>query len=47
MNTPEVVAQLRTGAVFPKLMPAEEFRPYLAAERRKWGEVIRARNIRV
>ncbi|MCA3279004.1 MAG: tripartite tricarboxylate transporter substrate binding protein [Roseomonas sp.] len=47
MNRPEVVAQLRTGAVFPKLMPAEEFRPYLAAERRKWGEVIRARNIRV
>ena len=41
------VAQLRAGAVFPKLMPAEEFRPYLAAERRKWGEVIRARNIRV
>jgi tripartite-type tricarboxylate transporter receptor subunit TctC len=47
MNSPDVVAQLRAGAVFPKLMPAAEFRPYLAAERRKWGEVIRARNIRV
>lgn len=47
MNSPDVVAQLRAGAVFPKVMPAAEFRPYLAAERRKWGEVIRARNIRV
>jgi tripartite-type tricarboxylate transporter receptor subunit TctC len=47
MNSPDVLAQLRAGAVFPKLMPAAEFRPYLAAERRKWGEVIRARNIRV
>jgi tripartite-type tricarboxylate transporter receptor subunit TctC len=47
MQVPEVLAQMRTGAVFPRLMPAEEFRPYLAAERKKWGEVIRARNIRV
>jgi tripartite-type tricarboxylate transporter receptor subunit TctC len=47
MQVPEVVAQLRTGAVFPRVMSPEEFRPYLAAERRKWGEVIQARNIRV
>ncbi|WP_137177794.1 tripartite tricarboxylate transporter substrate binding protein [Roseomonas sp. AR75] len=47
MQVPEVVAQLRTGAVFPRVMSPEEFRPYLAAERKKWGEVIRARNIRV
>jgi tripartite-type tricarboxylate transporter receptor subunit TctC len=47
MQQPEVMAQLRTGAVFPRVMSPEEFRPYLAAERRKWGEVIRARNIRV
>ena len=47
VQVPALVEQLRTGAVFPHTMPPEEFGTYLAAERRKWGEVIRARGIRV
>ena len=47
LKVPALIEQLRTGAVFPHVMPPEDFAPYLAAERRKWGEVIRARGIRV
>ena len=47
MKDPALIAQLRTGAVFPHVMPPEAFATYLAAERRKWGEVVRARGIRV
>lgn len=46
MAVPEVVAQLRTGAVFPRVMSPDEFRPFLASERRRWLEVIRSRGIR-
>ena len=54
-QTPEqaiaaVDALAAQGADWVKLyeqMPPEAFATYLAAERRKWGEVVRARGIRV
>jgi len=46
MEVPELVAQLRTGAVFPRVMSPDEFRPFLASERQRWLAVIRARGIK-
>jgi tripartite-type tricarboxylate transporter receptor subunit TctC len=46
MEVPEVVAQLRAGAVSPRVMSPDEFRPFLASERRRWLEVIRSRGIK-
>lgn len=46
MRVPELVEQLRGGAVFPRVMTPDEFRPFLTSERRRWLEVIRARGIR-
>jgi tripartite-type tricarboxylate transporter receptor subunit TctC len=46
MQVPEVVAQLRTGAVFPRVMSPDEFRIFLASERRRWLQVIRSRGIK-
>jgi tripartite-type tricarboxylate transporter receptor subunit TctC len=45
MSVPEVVAHLRNGAVFPRVMSPDEFRPFLASERRRWLNVIRSRGI--
>ncbi|MDP3415481.1 tripartite tricarboxylate transporter substrate binding protein [Falsiroseomonas sp.] len=45
MQVPEVMATLRTGAVFPRVMTPEEFRPFLTSERRRWLAVIRSRGI--
>jgi tripartite-type tricarboxylate transporter receptor subunit TctC len=45
MQVPEVIATLRTGAVFPRVLTPEEFRPFLASERRRWLAVIRSRGI--
>lgn len=46
MRQPDLIAQLRAGAVFPKVMTPEEFRPFLASERRRWLAVIRSRGIK-
>jgi tripartite-type tricarboxylate transporter receptor subunit TctC len=46
MQVPELVAQLRTGAVFPRVMSPDEFRPFLSSERRRWLAVIRSRGIK-
>jgi tripartite-type tricarboxylate transporter receptor subunit TctC len=45
MAVPELVALLRNGAVFPRVMSPDEFRPFLASERRRWLNVIRSRGI--
>ncbi len=46
LRHPEVVARLAEGAIEPVGGSPTEWGPYLSRELAKWGDVIRARNIR-
>jgi tripartite-type tricarboxylate transporter receptor subunit TctC len=45
--TPEVRERMRSFSLDPAPMGAADFAPYIAAEYRRWGEVVRAAGIKI
>jgi tripartite-type tricarboxylate transporter receptor subunit TctC len=45
LRSPELGARIKDDGALPSGMRAEAFRSFMAAERRRWGEVIRDANI--
>ncbi len=46
LEDPKVRQALEAGGAVPNYMPAAQFDAYLAAEIKRWGEIIRTRDIK-
>lgn len=47
LKLPELVAKLKDDGAEPSDMRAQAFAAYIAKERQRWGEIVKAAEIRI